>query len=68
MSQRLQRRRIVSTPYQRRETNAPRNRADECIWNHPELMEKARSYLLKTHDYYAFCDECMGTENEITRP
>ena len=55
MSQRLQHRRIVSTPYQRRETNVPRNKTDECIWNHPELIEKARSYLLKTHDYYAFC-------------
>lgn len=67
MSQRLQPRRIVSSPYVKRETNVPRNKAQECIWKDQSLMAKAEKYLFSQYDYFAFCNECMGSENEITR-
>ena len=68
MTTRLQPRRIVSTPYIQRDTNPPRNKTDECIWNHPDLMQMTRTYLLKAFDWHQFCwEECMGSDNEITR-
>jgi len=66
MTQLLQPRRVESSPFVKRETNTPRDKATECIWQHPDLMEKANSYLLEKVPYYQFCDTCMGSENEIT--
>ena len=40
--------------------------SDECIWNNEELIAKADKHLVNNHEYYNFCDQCMGTENEIT--
>ncbi|KAL7544445.1 hypothetical protein ACHAWF_007823 [Thalassiosira exigua] len=67
MSERLQPRRIESAPYVKRETNIPRNRSNECIWKDEELMAKAQKHLVEKNDYYAFCNQCIGTSNEITR-
>ena len=66
MSGILQKRRFQSTPYVKRETNAPRNQTDECIWGNATVLEKVEKYLLETVPYYQFCDQCMGSENEIT--
>ena len=65
MSQVLNRRRFESQPYVKRETNDPRNKAEECIWDHPTVLEKIDTYLLDTVPYYQFCNSCMGSENEI---
>jgi hypothetical protein len=65
MSERLQPRRLISKPYVKRETNKPRDKENECIWKRPDLMEKAHAHLMKRVDYYQFCAECMGSENEI---
>ena len=62
----LQTRRFQSTPYVKRETNSPRNQANECIWGNATVLEKVEKYLLETVPYYQFCDKCMGSENEIT--
>ena len=66
MSGILQKRRFQSTPYVKRETNAPRNRTKECIWGNATVLEKVEKYLLETVPYYQFCDKCIGSENEIT--
>ena len=67
MAMKLEERRFISKPYIKRETNRQRNKDKECIWKHPHLVEKVRAYLLKNVDYYQFCDECMGSENDLTR-
>ena len=66
MSGILQKRRFQSTPYVKRETNSPRNQTNECIWRNATVLEKVEKYLLETVPYYQFCDQCMGSENEIT--
>ena len=66
MSGILQKRRFQSTPYVKRETNVPRNQTNECIWGNATVLEKVEKYLLETVTYYQFCDQCMGSENEIT--
>jgi hypothetical protein len=66
MSERLQPRRLVSTPYVKRESNLPRNKTSECIWGRPDLLEKATNYLLK-QPYYQFCNACLGSEDDITK-
>eukprot|EP00986_Skeletonema_menzelii_P013959 scaffold8679_cov154-Skeletonema_menzelii.AAC.2 len=66
MSGILQKRRFQSTPYVKRETNRPRNQTNECIWGNETVLEKVEKYLLETVPYYQFCDQCMGSENEIT--
>ncbi|KAL9178468.1 hypothetical protein ACHAXT_003798 [Thalassiosira profunda] len=63
----LQRRRLESTPYIKRETNRPRNKTSECIWGDQPMYAKAEAYLISKYDYYKFCDKCMGSADEITR-
>ena len=60
----LSRRRFWSVPYIDRDPETPSNKTSECIWDYPDLMAKAEKYLLR-YDYYAFCNSCIGTENEI---
>ena len=67
MATKLEERRFISKPYIKRETNRERKKNKECIWKHPHLMEKARTYLLENVAYYHFCDECMGGGNDLTR-
>ena len=67
MADKLQPRRLESSPFVKRETNRPRNKTNECIWERPDLLEKTNAYLLENVPYYQFCDTCMGSENEITR-
>mmetsp|Transcript_4167 Transcript_4167/g.9265 ORF Transcript_4167/g.9265 Transcript_4167/m.9265 type:complete len:352 (+) Transcript_4167:91-1146(+) len=63
----LEERRFEPEHYSKKETNSPRDRDSECIWDRPNLMEKARKYLIENVQYYNFCNRCMGTEKEITR-
>lgn len=65
MAKELQERRFVSEPYIKRETNRPRNKASECIWGRQDLIKKAREYLLENVEYYQFCDECIGSEDDL---
>lgn len=65
MSGVLNGRRYESEPYVKRETNEPRNRADECIWSNPSVLEKVDKYLLDTVPYYQFCNNCLGSSNQI---
>ena len=67
MSDKLQPRRLESEPFIKRETNLPRNKTNECVWERPDLLEKTNAYLLDHVPYYQFCDACMGSEKEITR-
>ena len=30
-------------------------------------VDKMVGYLIKNVEYYSFCNECMGSENEITK-
>lgn len=68
MSNHLNKRRFESIPYIKRETNDPRHRDQECIWNNPTVSEKVDQYLLDMVPYYQFCDRCMGSEHEIPLP
>ena len=67
MADKLQPRRLESSPFVKRETNRPRNKTNECIWERLDLLEKTKAYLLENVPYYQFCDTCVGSENEITR-
>ena len=64
LSPNLQRRRFVSD-YQRRETNPPRVKENECIWKDKVMRERVRSYLVKNIDYYQFCDQCLKSDNNL---
>jgi len=63
----LQKRRFQSTPYVKRDKNVPRDEKNGCIWENTRVvLEKIDKYLLETVPYYQFCNDCMGSENEIT--
>jgi hypothetical protein len=64
MSGKLQRKRIEST-YVHRDTNKPRNKKDECIWKEPDVAEKVRNIMLKEHNLYGWCNECMGSKDNL---
>jgi len=59
----LQKKRIQSK-YIRRDSNVPRDKENECIWSDPSVYEKVKNILL-TYDYYAFCDKCLGSVNDV---
>jgi hypothetical protein len=64
MSERLQRKRIVST-YVHRDTNRPRNKDLECIWNEPDVANQVRDIMLQEYDFYGWCEECMGSKDDL---
>lgn len=66
MSTRLQPRRLISE-YVSRETNPPRVKDEECIWKDEKLQQRVRELLIKSKPYYRFCDECLGSDNDITK-
>jgi len=61
----LQRKRI-ETDYVHRDSNRDRNLTAECIWNRKDILEKV-GVLLRRMDYYKFCSECMGSEDDVLR-
>lgn len=62
---RLRHRRFESS-YVMRTTNKKRNIDTECMWKQsPEFLERVRQYLVEAYPYNAFCDECMGSNNEL---
>jgi hypothetical protein len=64
MSERLQRKRIEST-YVHRNTNRPRKKDLECIWNKPDLATQVRDIMLQKYDLYGWCKECMGSKDDL---
>jgi hypothetical protein len=64
MGTKLQRKRIPSE-YIHRDSNRPRKKDKECIWNKPDLQKVVREILVKNFDIYRFCDRCMGSQNEL---
>jgi hypothetical protein len=64
MSERLQRKRIENA-YVHRDTNQKRNKDDECIWTETDIAEKVRNIMLKKHDLYGWCNECMGSKDDL---
>lgn len=66
MGRRLQRKRIPpANEYIQRDTNKPRNKAKECIWQDKELRAKVHKYLVENVDHYSFCDQCMGSKDDL---
>ncbi len=66
ISTKLQPRRLVSE-YKQRETNLPRVKEEECIWKDEELQQRVRELLIKDVPYYRFCNECIGSDDDITK-
>lgn len=44
------------------------SKENECIWNNGtmnDVRKKVEKFLVKEVPYFQFCDECIGSENEI---
>lgn len=67
IGERLQRKRIEAD-YVFRRTNKPRQKEEECIWNRTGIQELVKTHLLKKYQYYSFCDQCIGSANDIFAP
>ncbi len=65
MDQFLQRKRI-EIPYVHRDSNKPRHKDDECIWENPDVADRVLK-ILHSFDYYKWCKECIGSENDLLR-
>ena len=64
MSHRLQQRRIQSE-YIHRPTNKARNKELECIWKEPQMKQDLIDFLIEHDSYYRFCNDCIGSENDV---
>lgn len=67
MSERLQPRRFVE-PYIHRATNKKRNKATECLLTDATLQAQVKEYLIENYPIFQFCDQCMGSENDLLAP
>ena len=65
MDQLLQKKRIPRK-YIHRTTNDHRNREKECIWKNQTLADNVLEILL-SHDYYRWCNQCIGSDNDLLR-
>jgi hypothetical protein len=64
MSKRLQRKRVEST-YMHQDSNKPHDKDSECIWNEPHVANQVRNILLDEYDYYTWCEECLGSQDDL---
>ena len=47
-------------------TNQARNFEHECLQNETQkVQQQVRDYLRRKYDYFDFCDQCMGSEDDI---
>lgn len=60
----LQPRRVCGQ-YVHRETNRPRNKTRECIWNSPESVKQEVLKIMMKMPFYRFCDRCMGSKDDL---
>jgi len=60
----LQKKRIQSE-YVHRDSNSARDKDSECIWKEPDLQKKVASFLVEDVEYYSFCDECLGSADDL---
>jgi hypothetical protein len=67
IGERLQKKRIEAD-YVVRRTNKPRHKEEECIWNRTDIQELVNTHLLKKYQYYSFCDQCIGSANDVFAP
>jgi hypothetical protein len=63
MGERLQRKRIQAQ-YVHRDTNRPRNKTNECVWN-SNVFEVIKAYLVENYDYYSYCSRCIGSRDDL---
>jgi len=64
IGEKLERKKIEGE-YTFRASNKPRNASQECIWKHIKVQEIIKSYLIESYDYYAFCNECIGSDDDV---
>lgn len=65
MRERLQKRRITM-PYAFRATNRPRHAlTSECLYQDKQIQRKVINFLIHNYDYYGFCSQCLGSENDL---
>jgi len=61
----LQHRRIQGD-YFHVDTNKPRSKANECLWNAgQDFQDKIRSVLIAYYEIYGFCEECMASGDRL---
>ena len=63
----LQHKRIDSE-YAFRPSNQPREKEEECLWSAGEDFQAQVLSILMKHEYYAFCEQCLGTDQELSLP
>eukprot|EP00594_Rhizosolenia_setigera_P010635 CAMPEP_0178953752 /NCGR_PEP_ID=MMETSP0789-20121207/8594_1 /TAXON_ID=3005 /ORGANISM="Rhizosolenia setigera, Strain CCMP 1694" /LENGTH=248 /DNA_ID=CAMNT_0020635047 /DNA_START=233 /DNA_END=979 /DNA_ORIENTATION=+ len=64
MSHRLQSKKTVY-PYFKRDTNKPRDKEKECIWQNEEVQNQVITHLRDMESYFAWCEDCLGSKNDL---
>ena len=66
MDNKLQQKRRPA-PHEDLTTNQKRHKEKECLlWDdNSELRATVREYMISSQEYYQFCDECIGSANDL---
>mmetsp|Transcript_5694 Transcript_5694/g.12408 ORF Transcript_5694/g.12408 Transcript_5694/m.12408 type:complete len:372 (-) Transcript_5694:501-1616(-) len=65
MSDKLQTRRIQFNYVHRDTGPRVRNKANECLWQDPALWAKIKEVLVREVNYFSFCQQCLGSEEDL---
>ena len=64
MKTRLQEKKM-QTGYNFIPTNQKRAFTTECVWNNKKVKKNIAEYLINNYDYYAFCNKCTHTKDDL---
>ena len=64
-AERILQKRRIQAPYIFRETNKPRVKEEECLWNNTQAQAEVKAYLIENYDYYSYCDQCLGSKDDL---
>lgn len=64
MGQTLQHKQLPSS-FVLKATNKPREAANECVWGNPTILQKVNELLLSHFDYYQYCEQCLGSVDDL---
>ena len=65
MSDKLQRKRTEATYGHRESNKRVRRKEDECVWKNDKIRNMVEKILIQKYDYFSFCKECLGSENDL---
>ena len=64
-AERINQKRRIQSPYIIRETNKPRVKEEEWLWNNTQAQAEDKAYLIENYDHYSYCNQCLLSKEDF---